>query len=343
MATPKSFDSGFNKGFAKTKHCELVCVVHHDGQPAHPKYEDGDILEAVDECDSLIIGANRHCHVRRNTQGGGKGKVHAYQSLPWQEQHVYYQYKITQISNNEAVRENIDPLSLDFGTTQVLREPLYEISITNQPTSQHYGGTRKEALEAYLLEHSIINYHVEKTDTHGWAIVSNTSGEVADGYNVTVIGKEHMMVGEFFARRLLHDKHRVFIDDEGRQVYFGGRQDRSEDNVHLIWDAIEPMTGDTRENHRRMRWNLAMRKKYLILPVHNIGRTTKHELVAELQDDSDPENPVTIKARKFKIPWRDINDLTPAMRTSIGNRNQVVDLTEAAIVHAGLRRVEKTQ
>lgn len=341
MPLQNSFSPGFSSGFGRDKPGEIVIQVFE-----HPKYETGDILEAYNERATLHNWAEKYCHVRRS--GGGRGLCRDYDSLAWHMQQTFYKYKITRVSTYEAIRENIDPTDPDFGTLISLREPYWEITVEGFATESHWGDTRVAAVESYLASVGATGYTVagQGAQIH---VFDGSAQEVA--LTMTWMNEDTMMrVPLFFNRRLTHDLHRVFVDDQGRFVYFGGKQDCSETNVHSVWDVIEakdttPFPGRltiSRMHHRTRQFPAWMKKKFLLLTVDNLTDEETSDLTTCLYDTTDPDNPVRVKERKHFIDFENIAELTPQQVKQIKNPRVITDMRAVTRVNMKVRKKVKT-
>jgi hypothetical protein len=263
-------------------------------------------------------------------------------------QQEFYQYKVTQISNVEAIREDIDPDSPNFGDTVSLREPYWEITVGAFATESHYGDTRTEAVESYLASVGATDYTVTGTGS-GIEVLDGAAQPVT--LTMNWMNKDTMMrVGLYFSRRLVHGLHRVFLDDQDRKVVFAGKQKRTETQVQAVWDVIEakgttPFPGRAninRSNHRDRQFPVWMKKKFLLLTVDGLSDQALGELTVPLMDDADPENPVEVKRRKHHIDFENIPELSATQVRQLKNPNAVVDLRAATRVNMGLRKKIKT-
>lgn len=344
MPRQKPFTTAFTPALGPAQNCECVIATGLDNA-----YESGDIAHAYTESEALRRGSHILCGVRHN--GVTVNTPFAHTSMPWIEQHALYRLKFTQITTHVAHRENIDPTDPNFGTIDVIREPLYEIQITGYGPNQHRGLSRQAALQAFVDQHGLgAVYEVKRpSKTEPLAIYQVGTSTLAPGYSCLVLSDKNANVAQFFTRRLRHEAHRVFLDDQGRQTYFCGGEDLHPDTIHTAWDGIEGATAEVRDNYRYMKHSPIMWQRFLILPVHNLELSTAKTLEEPLRDETDPDpaNHFNVKKRKHLIPFQDLTrDLPASVRIDAVTPGKRVDLrqggTSANKVHVWSTRQTKT-
>jgi hypothetical protein len=137
---------------------------------------------------------------------------------------------------------------------------------------------------------------------------------------------EYIDVELFLAQRKKHPKHRIF-GTEGHEVWFGGRIDNSNSKLDKVWTKIEAVTPFKEVDHQL--WPLTEKEKqnYLAIPVDDFtdddaGLWTS-TVVADPEDDNSP----ILAKRGFKIPYKDLPDVTSRVALSkILNKQERVDI-----------------
>lgn len=150
---------------------------------------------------------------------------------------------------------------------------------------------------------------VRLSDSNEIEFESNTPFTQHDGREV------HMDIPLFFQRRLISWQKEnaqgipLFSDDgnENTLICYAGRKSYAETNLDTAWTAIESKLGvfekdippPTFSDHR----------KRLVISVDDFDDATARDLVSPLVDETDPDNPVTVKKRKNQIEWRGLRDV----------------------------------
>ena len=129
-------------------------------------------------------------------------------------------------------------------------------------------------------------------------------------------------VPQYLSRRLESGKLPLF-GLEGAEVWYGGRKNVSHDALDVIWATIEKQT--PRREVEFARSPFGDHRKYLVLAVNDFTDEEWGELESPMIDDSDPENPVTVKKRKHQVAWR---VLAGVVEADVLNRKKELHLEE---------------
>lgn len=136
---------------------------------------------------------------------------------------------------------------------------------------------------------------------------------------------EAMDVKQYVARRRAAKKKPIFGTD-GAEIWYGGRTTADHATLDLVWNDIETDTPEREINHQFFPFSPRELSGFLVIAVDEFDDTTAGDLTSPLIDDVDPENPVTLKARKNKIiEWRDLRDVSPG---NVQNPNLEINIRE---------------
>lgn len=139
---------------------------------------------------------------------------------------------------------------------------------------------------------------------------------------------QHMDVALFVARRMAHGRHRMF-GSRGREIWYGGRTDMSNSALNLVWNAIETKTAEREINFRRWPAGRQDLISHLFVTIEDFDETVASDLVSPELDETDPDNPITIKKRRHHITWRDV--IATKEHTDIEDKAVSVDLRDTMI------------
>ncbi len=152
-----------------------------------------------------------------------------------------------------------------------------------------------------------------------------TLGEVLiDGTPKVVDGKmQHIDVALYVARRLAHERHKVF-GTPGAEIWYGGQIDVSDAKMALVWNAIETKTA-FREVDFPL-WPVGAKDliSHLFVTVDNFDEAVAADLVSPEEDLTDPDNPIRVKDRRRHIDWR--NEIRRNEHKNIEDKTVSVDL-----------------
>lgn len=160
--------------------------------------------------------------------------------------------------------------------------------------------------------------------------INITSNQSFIGFN----GRAQAMdVQEFVARRresLARPNAQgiPMFGSDGREVWYGGKQDYSDAVLDTVWTAITNKLG--RQDSEFPLWPAGRQdlKSHLFLPTDDFDDIEAQALIAPQIDDSDPDNPVTVHKRARRVDWRAIVDDIGESRGRIEDRTIVVDVRE---------------
>lgn len=135
-----------------------------------------------------------------------------------------------------------------------------------------------------------------------------------------VDGKMQAMdVNQYVARRLAHDRHRIF-GSPGAEVWYGGRTDVSNTALNKVWTAIETKTPERESSYTRWPAGRQDLKEHLFIAVDDFDDKEAETLVepdTEVtgQDPDGADIIVTHQKRKRKVDWQAV----PQFSLSAGN------------------------
>ena len=174
----------------------------------------------------------------------------------------------------------------------------------------------------------------EKTHQYRFERVSSTeirritladlTEELINGTPRMIDGRmQHIHVEQYVARRLAHESHRIF-GSAGAEIWWGGRSDKSDAAMGLVWNAIETKTDFREVDFTRWPAGTQDLKVHLAVLVDNFTDAEAAILVAPEFDKTDPNK----RARKRKrfVDWRD--ELPARDRSNILNKDTTVDLRD---------------
>ncbi len=154
--------------------------------------------------------------------------------------------------------------------------------------------------------------------------------EITDGVEYTdLTGKPATShVGLWWQRRIATwtkdtAQGRPLFSDDGdvnTLVCYLGRSNHDHANLDTIWTAIETKTAHT-EDGTCTHAPFSNYRKRLVISVDDFDNETAGELTSSLVDETDPENPITIKKRKNFAEWRDLRDVNEG---TVLNKQSVV-------------------
>jgi hypothetical protein len=155
-------------------------------------------------------------------------------------------------------------------------------------------------------------------------LLSDMSEVLIDGTPRRIDGKsQHMDVELYVQRRLAHENHKIF-GTEGREFWYGGRTDLSDAALTTVWTAIEAKTAHREVDFPNWPAGIADLKSHLFVPIDNFTDAVASDLVSPELDETDPDDPVTIRKRRRFVDWR---ASVPARdHDNVENRGRSVDL-----------------
>ncbi len=157
-------------------------------------------------------------------------------------------------------------------------------------------------------------------------LLADLTEVLIDGTPKLIDGKmQHMEVSLYIARRLAHERHKMF-GTTGAEVWYGGRTDVSNAKLDLVWNAIETKT-DFREVDFPL-WPAGNNDliSHFFVTVDDFDETVATDLVSHELDLTDPDNPITVKKRQHRIEWKTIIDAKE--HTAIEDKTVSVDLRD---------------
>lgn len=133
----------------------------------------------------------------------------------------------------------------------------------------------------------------------------------ADVEHLDFDGKLKNFSTEFISNAVRHLRHRIF-GTAGSEYWYGGRTNASMAKLDTIWQEIE-----ARSPHREAdfpHWPFTRRElsRFLAISTDDFDDATAGILTAPLVDETDPDNPVTVKKRKNKSNWRRLQNIVEA-------------------------------
>lgn len=99
----------------------------------------------------------------------------------------------------------------------------------------------------------------------------------------------------------------LFGTDSQNIQYYGGKMNSNHDILDNVWSAVESKLGvlESSVDHAPF----SDYKKRLVIAVNDFSDSVMDGLSSPLLDETDPENPVTVKKRKNWVTWRGLRDV----------------------------------
>jgi hypothetical protein len=148
--------------------------------------------------------------------------------------------------------------------------------------------------------------------------------------------RQHMDVEAFVRRRKRHSRHGIF-GTPGSEQWYGGRTDRSDAKLSLVWQAIEAKTPRLETESEFQRWPMGRLDIRVHLPIQVVefDDAEAEALIAPELDTSDAENPVTLQRRQRMININAALGLSQAQLAKVRDRQQDYD-DRARMIHKPL-------
>lgn len=128
---------------------------------------------------------------------------------------------------------------------------------------------------------------------------------------------DQMDVSLYVVRRILGGKKAMFGNNSNDCFWYGGNF-RYDD---AVWDAIESKTVHNRSDFTLWPFNSGEKRGWLPIKVDDFTE----DLTAPLIDNTDPENPITIKKHKYKVDWRNLSGMSTRSIDDVLSREKEVD------------------
>ncbi|MEM8973618.1 MAG: hypothetical protein AAGD43_16285 [Pseudomonadota bacterium] len=126
---------------------------------------------------------------------------------------------------------------------------------------------------------------------------------IIDGTPRIIDGKRQAMDVELFIkRRILKDNHGIF-GNEANAVWYGKARIPGKANLSDVWDRIEDEAKLMRSDHTLFPLTERERAVHLPIAFADFDDATASAHVSPLVDETDPDNPVTIKKRSKLIEY----------------------------------------
>lgn len=127
-----------------------------------------------------------------------------------------------------------------------------------------------------------------------------TTEELSDKPNAK---GEYIDVPLFLERRLKHPRHSIF-GLKGREFWFGGKTYTDHPDLDKVWQEIEARTTERESSYTLWPAGSDDLKVHLFVSVVEFSDAEAEALTAPWIDETDPENPVTVKKRNMSADWR---------------------------------------
>jgi hypothetical protein len=121
--------------------------------------------------------------------------------------------------------------------------------------------------------------------------------------------KLRMAVVQTCNKMIAADTKSVVFGVAGSEVWYGGRTYVADDDLGQVWTEIETNSSYREENFISFPWGRMDGFAHLAITINNMSDARAHELVEADVDNTDPENPITVRRRRFYIPWQDLPDM----------------------------------
>ena len=126
-------------------------------------------------------------------------------------------------------------------------------------------------------------------------------------------------------------------------ILYYGRTDSSDDNMDTIWTAIVSKTGRLEADETTYAKEPpfgSYKRGRVVIRVDDFTNEERGELTASLIDDTDPDNPVTLKKRKSWVDWQNDLGLTGREITDVKDDRQDPDLRTEEKVRSSIVRTK---
>jgi len=121
--------------------------------------------------------------------------------------------------------------------------------------------------------------------------------------------KLRMQVAQTCEAAVAAGSKRVCFGTLENLVWFGGRTYVADSDLEAVWTQIETLSAHRERDFISIPWGRADGFAFLAITLTNMSDERANELVMPDIDDTDPENPITIRRRRFKIPWEDLAEM----------------------------------
>lgn len=290
-----------------------------------PNYRDGDPLEVFNDRRTLIDRAQRILKPARNlltgfTPDGGYRNFMERVS----------QYRFDRISKDvKRVTE------IKTGDVHDETFPTYDIKLGEFDQKRLVRNIDTwDILFRYLFQvgADVLGYKAVR-DGAGASIL-DPAGNIAS-YDFTLVDKKYCHLKIEVAAKLASTL--PVFGSTGSETWYGGKTDYSSATTQLCWDDIENDTVLKRVDHIYMDYGVGVKKRFLCLPIVDVDDATADSIMAPLVDNTDPENPVTLKKRASECSIDSLG-LSNASTGDIRDLTKIIDIMDAEtdIVHSNI-------
>jgi len=150
---------------------------------------------------------------------------------------------------------------------------------------------------------------------------------------------EHMDVEQYFEYRLDGGKKYIYID-KGKEFYYSGNRMPTLTILTDLWTELETLHTEKKEDWTRVRFSEEEQRLFLSVSVDDFDLETAGSYRTPEYDNTNPDKPVIIKRRLFKLDYDLISEIdsTKADNQSLEyDARDLIDLIRADTI------VEKTQ
>lgn len=147
-------------------------------------------------------------------------------------------------------------------------------------------------------------------------------------------GKREVMHVEALLSRAHASGKRTLFGRVGREVWYGGREDRSNATLDAVWSAIEAKLGERETDYQLWPYGRLDLQHHLAIPVEDFDDARRTELEAPLREQvgTDEEGQPTYETRakrEHNVDWRSRTAGLGVTEKDVEDRKLTVDVRES--------------
>jgi hypothetical protein len=246
-----------------------------------------------------------------------------------------HQFRFERVSPTE-----IEKVTIASGHRELYRNPVWIVSVdggpkrvidANEPDAKKILRRAAQLAGAEYQERIVVvpvHEHLDGGLPKLERRMVRPSGETLE-FTIEATEEETIDVRLFIRRRKQRPDHYLFGED-GAEVWYGGRIDMGETAIGRVWDAIEAKTEHRRTHPVFERWPMGRLdvRSHLPIAVDEFDDAEAEELVSPEIDDTDPENPVTLRSRRNYVIINPSLGLSPTDLAKVRDKGVPFDLRE---------------
>ncbi len=142
-----------------------------------------------------------------------------------------------------------------------------------------------------------------------------------------IFGPSQIDVESFVQRRLKHPTHQIF-GNAGSEIWYGGKTTVDEPTLDTVWAEIESLTSELESTFNFFPIGTDDLIDHLVLTVDDMDDVDAQDMELPDTDETDPDNPITLKKRKWTFPWQAINGMTASRIADVQAAGVSVDVRD---------------